>query len=106
MHKRLGLLIILLSAACGNENSSGGSSTKSGAVRDMVAERAAMAKFKDRACACNDGACANKVADDMKAWMMTDRGTPPPATKEDADKDYAVMLEFTKCLDKARGGQH
>ena len=92
-------------AACKNDKAGGESGKASSKPRDMVAERAQMAKFKDQACACTDAACADKVANDLKAYMMTDRGTPPEATKEDADKDYAVMLEFMKCLDKARGAQ-
>ena len=100
MLKSIGFAVVLLGAACGKDK--GGASDK---PRDMVAERAQMAKFKDAACACTDAACANKVADDMKAFMMTDRGKPPEGTKEDADKDYQVMLELVKCLDKARGVQ-
>jgi hypothetical protein len=104
MLKTMVLVVSLFgAAACKNDKAGGGKGTQSSKPRDMVAERAAMNGFKDRACACTDAACADKVADDMKAYMMTDRGTPPEATKEDSDKHYAVMLDFIKCLDKARG---
>ncbi len=68
----------------------------------MVAQSAAMDGFKKRACECTDRTCANKVADDLKAWMTTDRGEMPTQTKEESDKDLAVMTDFIKCLDKAR----
>ena len=105
MHKLAVIALLSLAAACGNSKSE--TSEKSGKpsskVRDMVAERAAIAAFKERACACTDRSCADKVAEDLKAWMMTDRGEMPTQTKEDSDKDLAVMTEFIKCLDKARG---
>jgi len=93
----------LLGAGCKNDKADGGGATPSGKPRDMVAERAAMTGFKDRACACTDAACADKVAEEMKAYMMTDRGVAPQASKEETDKDYAITLELVKCLDKARG---
>ncbi|HEU0034589.1 MAG TPA: hypothetical protein VFQ53_28390 [Kofleriaceae bacterium] len=95
MLKLTAIALLSLTAACGN--------SKSGKVRDMVAERAALAGFKDRACACTDRACADKVAEDLKTWMSTDRGDMPTQTKEERDKDLATMTEFIGCLDKARG---
>lgn len=105
MLKTMVLGVGLFLVACKGDKAGEAGKAASDKPRDMAAERAQMAKFKDAACACTDAACANKVADDLKAYMMTDRGKPPEATKEDADKDYQVMLEFMKCLDKARGAQ-
>ena len=71
----------------------------------MVAERAALEGFKKRACECTDRTCADKVAEDLKAWMMTDRGVAPTQTKAESEADLAVMTEFITCLDKARGAR-
>ena len=104
MMKLLGTTVLMLSltAACGKSDQ-GSADKPSGKVRDMVAERAAMENFRKRACECTDRTCGDKVAEDLKAYMMTDRGVGPQATKEEADKDLVVMTEFIKCLDKARG---
>jgi hypothetical protein len=101
MMKLAAITLLSLAASCGNSKSDQGK--PSGKVRDMVAERAATEGFKKRACECTDRTCADKVAEDLKAWMMTDRGEMPTQTKEESDKDLAVMTDFIKCLDKARG---
>jgi len=95
------LLALSLFAACGKSDQK--SDQPSGKPRDMVAERAAIEGFRKRACECTDRTCADKVAEDLKSFMMTDRGVAPEGTKEEADKDLAVLTEFIKCLDKARG---
>jgi hypothetical protein len=100
MMKLAAVALLSLAASCGNKSDQGKSSGK---VRDMVAERAAIEGFKTRACECTDKTCADKVAEDLKAWMMTDRGDAPTQTKEESEKDLAVMTDFIKCLDKARG---
>jgi hypothetical protein len=99
-------LLFLALVACGKSGDSktGDDKARSTKPRDMVAERAKIAEFKDKACACKDPACANKVAEDLKAWMMTDRGVAPEGTKEDSQKDLDVMTAFMKCLDAARHG--
>ena len=100
MLKHIAIVLVLVGSACGKSDGNKASSKP----RDMVAERAKMAELKDQACACTDAACADKAANDLKAYMMTDRGAPPQnQSKEDLDKDLAVMTEFIKCLDKARG---
>jgi hypothetical protein len=104
MRKLAVVALLTLAVACGKSKSDPGKADKpSGKVRDMVAERAAMDGFKKRACECTDGACADTVANDLKAYMMTDRGEMPTQTKEESDTDLAVMTDFIKCLDKARG---
>ena len=101
MLKHVAIVLVLLGSACGKGGDNKAASSK---PRDMVAERAKMAELKDQACACTDAACADKAANDLKAYMMTDRGAPPQnESKEAMDKDLAVMTEFIKCLDKARG---
>jgi hypothetical protein len=94
------VLVLALTAACGKSDKA---DKPSGKARDMVAERAAIEGFRKRACECTDRTCGDKVAEDLKTYMMTDRGVAPEATKEEADKDLAVMTDFIKCLDKARG---
>jgi hypothetical protein len=99
-HMKTLVISILMLAACDKSEPGKAPSTK---PRDMVAERAAIENFRKRACECTDRTCADKVADDLKAYMVTDRGVAPEATKEEADRDLAVLTEFIKCLDKARG---
>ena len=103
MRKFMMSVILLGVVACGKgDKADKGAGEKSGKPRDMVAERAAIAGFRDKACACKDAACANTVAGELKAWMMTDRGAAPEQTPEDSKKDLDVMTEFIKCLDAAR----
>jgi hypothetical protein len=98
MTKLAAVAVLFLAASCGKSDQG-----KSGKPRDMVAERAAIEGFKNRACECTDKTCADKVAEDLKAWMMTDRGDMPTQTKEESEQDLAIMTDFIKCLDKARG---
>ena len=59
LEKMVVALCLVGVAACkGGDKAESGKS--SGKPRDMVAERAAMAKFRDQACACTDAACADK----------------------------------------------
>ena len=98
MRNLISSVVVLVSvAACGNKEPA-----KNDKPRDMVAERVAITGFKDRACACKDATCANKVAEDLKAWMMTDRGVAPDQPDEERKKDLEVMTQFITCLDTAR----
>lgn len=71
--------------------------------RDMVAERAKITEFKDKACACKDAACADKVGKELEAWMMTDRGVAPQQSEAEAKIDLDLFTQFITCTDAARG---
>jgi len=50
-------------------------------------------KFADRACACKDEACANKVADDFGAWAKENKNA-----SGDQDKAAKAAERMAKCL--------
>ena len=50
-------------------------------------------KFADRACACKDAACAEKVAEDFGAWAKKNKDA-----SGDADKAAKSAEKMAKCM--------
>ncbi|HEY5925652.1 MAG TPA: hypothetical protein VIV11_28395 [Kofleriaceae bacterium] len=68
--------------------------------RIAVAE-AELTKFTDAMCACKDGACAQRVTDDMGRWTIETAsryGRPPPPTGERAERLAALGDRMQSCL--------
>jgi len=68
-----------------------------------------MKGFKDKACACKDAACADKVQEEMLGWAMKmaekykDK-EPPKGSKSQEEEAKKINEEMQKCMEKAKGG--
>jgi len=83
-------VMALAAAGCGKSDS------KSGGENDLVSKAKGLA---DRACACTDAGCIDKVANDWEAFMKAAKAGPKP-DKAIRDKVEAEESRLEGCAEK------
>jgi hypothetical protein len=65
---------------------------------------AAMRRFKDQMCVCQESACAQRVSDDMTAWSKAESaraGDSPRMTEEEQVEATRLGEEVGRCMQRA-----
>jgi hypothetical protein len=98
------LASLLAGAGCGKDKgrAAGGKPADDRAQAIVVKSK----ELRDRACACKDPACADRVRTAQDAWLREqlreiDRRGEPPSTKEQERQAAVYQRELFACLEKA-----
>lgn len=70
-------------------------------TREAIAK---MTELKDKMCACQDAACAQRVSDEMTQWgqqMVRDQRDPPKMSEDDIKKASEIGEQMGRCMQKA-----